>query len=182
MTEHEVISLIRQEIRNQILILLFGQTGTAATVDTEDIANQYPGMDNIPARPKILPYGVSSIAPSGTLNLVGRVGNHTGNKVVLGHRDANRYPVQTGEVALYNSSGQVIYVSNGKIKMGAGGFGSPFVLGDVLKSLLSSLLSELATHTHPSPGAPPTDAAAFTGFKSNFVDNNKILSQIIAGE
>ncbi len=59
------------------------------------------------------------------------------------------------------------------------------VLGQVLKTLLSSLLNDIATHTHayddagtPSVTQAPGNASAFTALKANPVDNAGILSTI----
>lgn len=58
----------------------------------------------------------------------------------------------------------------------------PLVLGAVLQTLLSDVLTAIATHTHTgnlgAPTTPPLNAATFTGKKTSPVDDGLILSDI----
>lgn len=181
MNESEILTLIRREVAKQVRVILSGESDTNDQF-SESIVSLYPGMPTISNRPVMHPYGFVSRAPQGTIQVTARQGDHPGNRVVLGHRAADRPTIAQGEVAIYNQFGQVVYLKNGKVLLGSLTASQPYVLGTVISSLLGSLLQELSTHTHPSPGAPPTDAAAFVSMKSQNIDNGAILSQVITGE
>lgn len=177
----ETIRFVREEIRRQLNIILPGTAGKTS-VSTETINDLYPGMPSIQERPIMHPYGLVSRAPQGTLNVTGRMGDHVGNRMVLGHRDKNRPSLEEGEVILYNEFGQQIYLQDGEIHIGSKTAASPFVLGDVLNAFLKDLLTDIVAHTHAAPGAPPTNAADFTTLKSENLDNDAILSGEVFGE
>lgn len=107
MTDPDIIRFIRTEIAKQLNVILSGVAGTT-TKESEDIEQLFPGMATITSRPVMHPYGISSRAPKGTISVVGRQGEHYGNRLVLGHRDKNRPEVQEGEVFLYNEHGGII--------------------------------------------------------------------------
>ena len=250
MNTSELMAAIREEIRRQVQVILHGETGTN-TAEDEDIANLVPGMPTITARPVMHPYGFASRAPAGTIQVIGRVGEHASNRFVLGHRAADRpADLEVGETALYSADGDIIYVRNGSIvektkeyvleaetsamvtapehkitaetsstietaehvvisdsiKLGSDSSSENIPLGQVLKSLLSDILTQVgnlatevgtialnvSTHTHVGGVIPPPDnAAAFTAsqtaallvntqltlLKSSQVESEAILSQ-----
>lgn len=234
MTDGQMLAHMREEIRKQVQILLHGEVATN-TAEVEDIANLVPGMATITKRPVMHPYGFASRATKGTIQVVGRIGEHASNRFVLGHRAKDRpTDLAVGECVLYSADGDKIYVRNGKIeqltdehsieadtsskvttpehtvisdsiKLGSEGSSENIPLGQVLKGLLSDLLTELqtlsqelatvslniSTHTHLGGIIPPPDnAAAFvasqaaatlvktalTLLQSSQVDNEAILS------
>jgi phage gp45-like len=171
---------IAREIKKQMQLLFSGEAGVT-TMLTEDIANLYPGMPTITARPISHPYGFASRAPSGTLQIVGQQGDHPGNKVVLGHRDADKPAVDVGESVQYSLGGYRVVCKNGEIFVGKGEDLEHMVVGETLKQFLISLVSHIVAHTHLGnlgyPTSPPQNAADFTSDQTNFLDNDKILAK-----
>lgn len=108
MIDAEVRKFILEEIRKQMNVLLPAETGETAT-HTETIEKLYPGMPNVPSRPIVQPYGVSSRAPRGTQSVTGRMGEHVGNRVVLGHRDSKKPAVEEGEIKIYSNGNSYVY-------------------------------------------------------------------------
>lgn len=178
--------LIKQEIRTQMNVLLFGAAGKNDN-QTEQIQGMFPGMDGIDSRPVMHPFGISSRAPSGTTSVIGRMGEHFGNRTVLGHRDANRPTTDSGETILYDAYGHIVYLSKSKIQLGSKGAAEPFVLGLVYQALESKLIQLIAQHTHISnvPGGQssiPNEFQKFLDLKASPVDDSLILSDEIFGE
>lgn len=172
----ELRRMIQQEIARAMNVLTNGTTKGAGQF-TETIENLFPGMPPLADRPLVQPFGLASVAPNGTLSFCGRVGDHPGSRYVLGHRDASKPALSTGEAALYSVGGFLVRVFADRIQVGKGDDYQTTVCGEYLAELLDSLLTTLASHTHASPGAPPTQAAQFTSMKSNYVDNEKILAK-----
>lgn len=176
----ELRRYIVKEIQRQLNIITSGQAGSN-TMDTEDIDNIMPGIPTIPGRPVMHPFGVASRAPRGTIAVTAQQGSHPGNKLTLGHRYASQPAVEEGESCLYNHFGQRVYLQNGSIRIGSQVAANPLVLGTELKDLLQQLLQLLSTHTHVgnlgSPTSAPIEAAQFTQFKTDFVDNDTIFSE-----
>lgn len=178
----ELRVFIRKEIEKYANVILSGQTNNAQT-HTEDINNLYPGMPIIQNRPKMEPYGFSSKATDGTIQVTARQGENFNNKMVLGHRDKNKpTDLATGESVHYSSGGSKAYarndsydieaaVSNIKadlIKLGSEGASDPAVLFNELKTLLEQILDAIAQHTHGGMTIPPPDNAGdFTAFKAD---------------
>ena len=181
--DSETLRFISQEIALQLNVILPGSTGTT-TVDTETIEAMFPGMPGITSRPVMHPFGISSRAPKGTISVVGRVGEHFGNRMVLGHRDKGRPAVQEGEVQLYNQFGQAIYLENGAVHVGKPSTSNPAVVGNETKALFQALIQWILTHTHitGAPGSPTSvtmQAADLQTILDNNVTNDKILSQLV---
>lgn len=169
-------------------VILSGSTANATNI-SEDIQEMYPGMPGIVGRPVMHPYGFCSLAPDSTISVTARQGDHIGNRLVLGHRAADRPSyVQKGEAVLYNEFGQQIYLKNGKILIGKPTAVENFVLGQQLKTMLGQLLDWAQNHNHISgpPGGlttpNPADQTTASNIKSNFVTNDVILSSEIFGE
>lgn len=182
MIQSEVRRFIQQEIRRQMNIVLSGKAG-ANDQFTETIDEMFPGMPGMLSRPVMHPYGLVSRAPMGTLSVTARQGDHTGNRLVLGHRDVNRPSLEEGEVQLYNEFGQAVYLKNGSVHLGEAGASNPAVLGDELKAFLSDLIQWLLTHTHVgnlgAPTSPAQEAADLQQIQAQNIDNDKILSQLV---
>lgn len=174
---------IRSEIARQMGVILFGAAG-ANQSDRETIDNLYPGQPSITDRPVMHPYGHVSRAPSGTISVCAKTGEHVGNRSIIGHMDRNRPSVESGEVQLYNATGQAIYLQNGSVRVGSAASANPVVLGNEIKEMLQTLITLLAEHKHisSSPGAPttaPITASDISSVQSDYVDNDLILSQLV---
>src|SRR6516165_6047056 len=100
MMDAELLRVIRKEVARQVNIILAGNSSNASNI-SEDVNNLYPGMPQIPQRPVMHPYGLVSASPDGTTQVTARVGDHPGNRMILGHRDPARPSVNKGEVQLY---------------------------------------------------------------------------------
>ena len=142
-----------------------------------------PGMPTVTKRPVVQPFGLASNAPDDTVSVVGRVGEHFGARYVLGHRDQNKPKFQaTGETVLYNAFGQQIYLSNGKIQIGTKSSAEPLVLGNVFKTMMDTLLTQLAEHTHIGNlgynTSPPNNAEEFVQLQESPIDDKSILSNV----
>jgi hypothetical protein len=122
---------------------------SAATKDPENapILNIVPGAGATDPRPVVHPWGYVSIAPPGTLAVVGRVGEHIGNRITLGHRDPARTKVgvKPGETALYDAFGNAVYLGLTGVRVGSTSADEPLVLGNVLKDFLTQLTTALKT-------------------------------------
>ena len=182
MIEADVLAFIRREIARQMNVILPGQSADNDQY-SESINNLFPGHPTIPARPVMHPYGLVSRAPTGTFQVVGRQGEHIGNRIVLGHRDQNRPVIDQGSTMLYNQFGRAIYLQQNAVRIGSSTAANPAVTGTELKSLLQSLITLISTHTHVgnlgAPTTAPVEALQFTNLKTQNVDNDKILSQLV---
>lgn len=180
MTDAELRKLIKSEIKGQLNILLFGQSQNS-TGQTEDIQDLFPGMPGIVDRPVMHPFGFVSRAVAGTIQVIGRIGEHFGNRMVLGHRDKDRpTSLAEGECALYSVGKYQVRVLKDKIQLGKDGVYETAVVGEKLVELLGMMLDEIIIHKHitSSPGAyttPPDNFQKFTQQKANYVSNDKFL-------
>lgn len=82
-----------------------------------------------------------------------------------------------GVMSLTGQAGYQIVAGSGMMGVGKAGDVEPMVMGMTLQSLLGSLISEILSHSHASPGAPPTQALKFAGLNASFVTNGKILAK-----
>lgn len=176
--------MIRDEIKRAMNIVLPANT-LNAQVQSEDIANNFPGQGTIPTRPLVLPYGLAARAPDGTNSMTARIGTDPGARYVIGHRDAKRPDPGAGCSMLYNEYGQVVWLQNGKVLLGSMQATHAYVFGDVLQQCLSTVLSAIAAHTHTDSlgglTTPPLNAATFTGQASSPVDDGSMLSKTTVG-
>lgn len=166
MNDADIARYIREEVKKQLNIILNAETSKSNGL-LETIANLFPGMANLPDRPIVLPYGFSSAAPPKTISVTAKVGDHPANRMVIGHRDANRPSSASGEMMIYSKGGYRVVVKNGAVMIGKGNTLETAVAGDALVTLLGDLGSLLAQHTHPAPGAPPVEAAQFSQLGSD---------------
>jgi phage gp45-like len=119
MIDAEITRFIRDEIKRQMDVILAGSTGDNSKIVNEDIENMYPGMPTILQRPVMHPYGFVSRAPAKTLQVVGKQGEHLGNRVVLGHRDGARpTDLASGESQQYSSTFYAVRASKDKLRFG----------------------------------------------------------------
>lgn len=179
----ETLRMIREEVRKQVNIILGGQAGNNSQI-SEDINNLYPGCPTIPLRPVMHPYGLVSRAPTGTIQVTARQGEHTGNRLILGHRDGQRPEVQQGEVQLYNQFGQAIYLKNGEVHIGKAASTNPVPVGNEILDFLKQFVAAYKKHKHVgnlgfSTPLDPGDVEAAQELDDNFLENKKILSDYI---
>jgi phage gp45-like len=177
MMDSEQIRFIREEVKRQLNVVLNAEVGETTT-DSETINKLFPGGPSITARPVAHPWGFVSRAVQGTISVVAKVGADIHNRMVIGHRDSGRpTDLEEGETCLYSSSGYRVVWRQGMILIGKGDDLEPAVMGTTLNEFLSQLVELIVEHTHAAPGAPPTNQADFTELKTNFLDNDKILSE-----
>lgn len=142
-------------------------------------------MDNLRS---ILPYGLSSRAPAKKSALLIPVAMDPTHQNVVGHFDETRPTGDDGETLLYNEFDQLIYMKNGKILLGKASKSAAenLVLGQVFKTMMDTLLTAIAAHTHIGnlgyDTSPPKNAADFNDIKASPIDDNKILSDIVFTE
>lgn len=180
MNDYDLKRLIRKEIEIALQVISSGEAGTN-TKNTEDISSLFPGLPTLTARPIMHPYGMVSRAPKGTLSVTAQQGSHPGNKLTLGHRDAQAPDLGSGESALYSESGYKVFVKGTDIVIGKGEDTETLVVGETLKALLIVLIDAIVAHVHTgnlgAPTSPPQNASDFTQAKSEFVENDKILAK-----
>lgn len=176
--EPDLRRFIRAEISRQMNIILSGVAGNFdPTAFTEDIEEMYPGADTITARPVMHPFGFVSSAPRGTLQVVARQGEHPSNRLVLGHRDAERpTDIAEGTAKMYSIAGFQVYAGEDGIYVGKNSATEPLVLGTATNEFLVALLDLLVAHVHPAPGAPSDKSVDFTNLKIQTVEANKLIS------
>lgn len=176
----EVRRFIEHEIKKQMNVILSGSAGENTAMN-ETIENLYPGMASVQTRPVMHPYGFASRAPRNTISVTARQGENPGNRIVLGHRDANRPEIENGETSVYNMNGYELRLKGDSIVVAKGEDFETCVVGETLVELLDSILTELTTHTHlgnlGAPTSPPQNAANFTNLKTQYLANEKILAK-----
>lgn len=183
MIDGEILTFIRNEIKKQVNIILSGQAGSNDQF-TEDIQNLYPGTPTLASRPIMHPYGLVSRAPANTIQVTARQGENPGNRLVLGHRDANRPSLAQGETLLYNQYGQTIFLENGKIHIGKRASSDPVPLGTELITFLQNFLTLFEQHTHVgnlgySTPLDPSDVTQAQQLDADNLANKKIVSDYI---
>lgn len=185
MIDADIKKFIREEIRRQVMVILPGSSGENDQ-QSETISQMYPGMADQPARPVMHPYGFVSRAAQGTIQVVGRNGDHPANRMVLGHRDKNRpSDLSSGESAVYSFGKYQVRVKNELLEIGKDGDFEPMVMGETLRDFLIEFINLYLAHSHvtTAPGyltTVPADAAnvlATQQLKANNLDNDKILAK-----
>jgi hypothetical protein len=167
---------IDDQIRRGLNIILAGAAGEN-TAHTETIESLYPGSPSITERPIMHPFGYASRAPKKIISVTARHGDHPGNRITLGHRDKNRPDdLAEGESVMYAFNGWHVYMRGGRAHLKKGSTDETLVLGEKLTSFLADLIDHIqslldetkkisdqtASHVHPSPGAPASNASLFT--------------------
>lgn len=181
MLDSEIRRAIHEEIKKQLGVILYGAVGNP-TVDSETIEAMYPGMPNQPERPLVGPYGVASVAPTGTIQVVGRIGDHPANRVVLGHRAKDRpTDLAEGETTVYSLGEFRLVVKNDSLYLGKGTDLEEMVVGETLRQFLISLVDLIVAHTHLGnlgyDTSPPKNFADFVTARTDNLDNSKILAK-----
>jgi len=174
----DISRFIRSEIRREVNIILTGVAGSSdPTKFTQDIEQIFPGADTITDRPVAHPYGFVSQAPRGTLQVVARQGEHPGNRLVIGHRDADRpSDIDDGTAKMYSVAGYQVYVGSDGVYVGKDSADKPLLLGEASNEFFSALLDLLIAHVHPGPGAPSDKSADFTQLKAQTIVTRKLLT------
>lgn len=181
MTRDEIRQIVWQELGRALFIVLTGQSQDADG-NNEQIQNLFSGAATTTPCRVAYPWGFAARTPDNTPQLTLQMGNSPLSRVVAGHFDNSRPSINGGETILYNQYGQVLYLQNGSVRIGSQTASHPYVLGDVLNTFLTAVMTSLIEHTHAGPGAPPTNAADFTSQLADYVTNNADLSQVISGE
>lgn len=187
----EIQTMLRREIALALNVVLNG-VASGSVENTENIGSMFPGMDTQQARPKVEPYGFHSRAPDGTLSVCAQVGADTASRYVIGHRDARRPVLESGEATTYSVAGYEMRVGLTTITVRKGAQVFTAVVGEPLAAVLSAMLAAISVHTHavsipvfsgPVPTGEtaegdtdePDNAAAFDALKST-VDAGAILA------
>lgn len=118
----EMKRFVREEVARQLNVILSGVCeGTEADAQSESIGALYPGSPTIENRPVMHPYGYASRAPKGVLQVTAKQGASPQNRLVIGHRDADRPDdLEEGETEIYSSGGWSVRVKNDSIIIGNG--------------------------------------------------------------
>lgn len=175
------IRFIREEIRKQMNIILNAETGVTDS-QTETIQKLFPGMPNIDTRPVVHPYGLVSRAVQGVISVVARVGDHFGNRMVIGHRDnARPSDVDEGETIIYSVGDYRVKVSKTQILVGKGTDYEPVMVGETTRQFLISLVQLIVEHTHLGnlgiETSIPLNNEEFLQLEEENLDNSKILAE-----
>lgn len=180
MIDAELRRYVDKIIENKLNIILNGVTGNT-TITTETINQMFPGQDGIKDRPIMHPFGFVSRAKQGSLSVVARMGEHPGNRIILGHRDKDRPPVAEGEAAVYSRDGYAVRVENGKIQVGKGDLFQTVVMGEDLEAVLIAMLEAIIAHTHLGnlgfQTSAPLNAATFQEIQTEQVEDGKLLAK-----
>lgn len=177
----ELKSFIRAEIAKQMNVLLSAVAGEN-TVTDETIQLLYPGSADLLKRPKMQPYGFASRARLGTISVVGKQGENPGNRIVLGHRDAEApTDLELGESRMYSEEGYQLGASVDGVYIGKDAADIPLLLGTITNETLGELIELIQNHVHGPPGSPPTTAAQFALIKTEKIDTNALLSTASGG-
>lgn len=134
-----LVRFIREEIRRHMNIVLTGQSVNADT-ETTGLANYFSGSDPLTDVPVAHPYGFCSNALDGTFAVHVRVGEYSGNRLVILHRDNNRpADLDAGESVMYSATGHRFYAGTNGCYIGSKSAANPLVLGDTLQSYTDAL-------------------------------------------
>lgn len=174
MIDSETITFIRNEVKRQMDVILSGVAGNSDG-QYEDVQQLYPGMPTITKRPLMQPYGLASAAPDGTLQVVGKQGEHTGNRIVLGHRDAKKPAVAPGEVILYDANGGALIMREAGMEL----YKNEVNLLEVQIRLIKTIINARTnTIFGPQPLIPNPAGAAM---RETFIDIQQDLTKFKGG-
>lgn len=176
MTEAELIRIIKRVVKQEMAPILMALVNSNES-NTRSTLQRFATDSPTPNVRSIQPFGLSSRAPIGMDSLMLPINGDPTNQTMIGQYDKNKPTCEDGESILYNAFGQMVYLSDGKIQIGSKSANQNLVLGQIFKTFADSLLSAIATHTHPGIGFPPSNAATFTGLKASPIDDEAILSQ-----
>ena len=203
MLDSETQRYIRQEVQRHLNILIMASSDEA-TKNGAKVRDMYGSTPQTPEFPAMMPWGFAHRPPTGLQTVLGRIGEHPGARIILGHRDIDKPDLEEGEVILYNEngeqirlekekvvmqtkSGEAVRIEDGKVKLGGSTADQAVVLGTVLAELLGSLMDTLVTGDFllcTSPGSPtapnPAKAAQITQWKAQYLTTaaTNILSAV----
>ena len=181
MTRDEVRNIIWQELGRVLNVTMTGNSQNADG-QTEQIQSMLIDASTSPAFPVAYPWGFASRTPDATAQLITQIGNSPLAKAIVSHFDPNRPSIAQGETVIYNQFGQQVYLKNGQILLGSMDASQPFILGDKGNTFFNDLLTAIIAHTHPAPGAPPTNIADFEAIQTGTIENDSLLSKVVLGE
>lgn len=176
---------IREEIKRHLNIILTVTSDKSKSIDTTTLKAIYNEQEETGAEqiavPVAHPFGFVSRAPNQIFTVIGRVGEYQGSMMVLGYRDEKRPECDVGDTVIYSSNPQQgtvrrkIKISS-DIKIGSDSSGEPLVLGNVMKSFITDLITTLQTTPiglTTSPGNPiapnPSFVTATNALKAQYV-------------
>ena len=180
MLDAETIRFIRNEIRVQMASIGHGivRTDASATIESQALEQNYPGGPKMLPRPVAHPYGFVSRAPDGMLAVTGRIGEHPGAIMTIGHRDPARtgMDVALGESAVYSLNQHGVWARTDKTQVGSSTADNPVVLGTELMELITAIVDVLIAGSGgltTSPGNPtapnPAVVSQFAELKSRLI-------------
>ena len=180
MTESEIIKLIKNTVRTELAQTLLGfitETNDAYTTSIRRFSTDSE-IGNLRI---IRPYGMASRAPAGTGTVVHPVNGDPSHLLSLGDYDSITRPnCNSGESALYDAYGHIVYLSQSKMQFGSESSANPMILGDIVQTLFENILDAIANHNHIGnlgfSTSPPINAATFESLKSSPVADGTILS------
>jgi phage gp45-like len=181
MTEAETIRMVRQIIRTELAAIFMGNVQSNES-QTRSTAKRFSNEAPIGNMRSIQPYGISSRAPAQTQGLIVPVNGDPTHLLLLGHFDEARPVGADGETFLYNEFGQMVYLSNGKIQVGTKASAENLVLGQVFKTFMTNLLTQLQEETHIGnlgyATSVPINAAEYEALAESPIADEEILSGI----
>lgn len=181
MSEYELMKFVRETIRREIAHVMMGSLVSNDGLGRVSVSRG--GVDSeTPNLRSIQPYGVSSRGPSGMDIFMAHVNGDITHPVMAGHFDKNRPDGEDGETIIYNQFGQLVYLKSGKILLGSKTATENLVLGQVFKTMMSTLLDAIANHTHPGLGYQPSNFADFEALKYSPIEDEAILSDEVFTE
>lgn len=182
MMDAETRRMIREEIKQQLNIILNAAAGSQNDQQSETISTLFPGSPDIPGRPVMHPFGFVSRAVPGTISVVAKVGADMQNRMTLGHRDFHRpSDLNSGESIVYSIGDYRVKVTNTSILVGKGGVYEPVLVGETTRQFLISLVQLIIVHTHLGnlgiETGPPLNSTDFNQLQSQNLDNSKVLAE-----
>lgn len=182
MTDGELTRLIRRVIKQEITSIMMA-TVQSNESELYSTLTRFATDARNPNIRNIQPFGLSSRPPAGVESLLVPIDGNPTNMTTVGQHDANKPKLNDGETILYDQFGHVVYLSETKMQFGSKTSAENMVLGQVFKSFVQSLLTQLAAETHISgvPGFPtsvPVNASAYDALKSSPIDDDMILSDL----
>lgn len=151
MIDSEIRRFIKEEIRQEMNVILSGLSSDNDSFN-EVISQLFVGMPETEPRPVMQPFGLSSRAPKGTLQVVGRMGEHKGNRVVLGHRDKGKPTTnEYGETVLYDAYGGKIQLKQSGMEFTSQGVD---LLDQLVKLITTIINARVNTIFGPQPLIP----------------------------
>lgn len=112
MDQNDLLRRIRQMIRTEIARTLLG---SITTTDNSFLTSvkRFSTDSEMGGLRLIRPYGIASRPPKGTNTVVHPNNGDPTHLISLGDFDLNRPIIESNEVCLYSSGGQIVYMENG---------------------------------------------------------------------